>query len=531
MYSEARISALSHEFHRGQVPVDSSSLLSSIRYINDTSETITNETIRNFVADNIFKNENLHTAILKRQINCTDAKEYHKQFRKDQLRDGEIEIQALSNICRVLIGVVSMKKNDQGSINVKISKYGDDIQQFDECVYILYNEDAEHYDPLYIVNKANQDEKVTIFERDNTETLDLLRTFIQEKLHAVDIKELDCCIPSRTTEPPTKIKDLIDDERLMGMITPMAAERSSPIERNDRSKNTTMDNRSCATKRRYRNFDELTYGQRTKQELSSNQTNDRGAKYAKVDTNEFLESVKTNSEFLTFEELFQTDFVASEFEPQIEQQLTTDSPATLNQPTNMRLEVDIAEGHRGRTRGDFIPKKPFKPNGEPSELGPPRYFSDENGKTYLNLLILERILSGTLHQIYLEVGIITIEKDGYAYINPYFKLMVAPNDRLSPLLNPAYMLRLVVVTLTNRELMKAKQPLTIFSSSETDNGQKAITTRFKTHDEFKNAYDLHQMRFAITLWTKQHGEKEFRRREDIQYISSISIEDRKYTKS
>ena len=38
------------------------------------------------------------------------------------------------------------------------------------------------------------------------------------------------------------------------------------------------------------------------------------------------------------------------------------------------------------------------------------------------------------------------------------------------------------------------------------------------------------MRFAITLWKKEPGEKVFYRHDDTQYISSISTEDRTYTK-
>ncbi|CAF1364223.1 unnamed protein product [Adineta steineri] len=535
MLNSAIISASSHEFRRGQVPVDSSSLLSSIHYLNNTVVTSNNKKLRNFVAERIFKNKNLHAEILKRQANCTTAAQYREQIKKGQLHDGAIEIKVLSNLCDLFIRVVSMKENYPDSTNLPYLEYGDDAKTTKKCVYILYDEEAKHYDPLYIVNKDIEAEKLTIFERDNTETLlDLLRTFIQEKLHGVNSKESDCCISSCTTESPTQIKDFNAGEHLMDMIT-LKADRSSPV------------------KRKLPNYQELTLGQDIEEQLSSDESilNDQEAKHAKIDEDEFLESLKTDSEFLTFEELFQTDFVASEFEPQIEQQSTTNSPAALSQLIKMLLEVDIAEGHRGRTRGEFIPKKSVKRNGQPSELGPPRYFSDQNGNTYLNLLMAERIFSNNLHQIYLEVVIITDEINGYAYINPYFKFMVAPNDpKVSPVLNPIYMfvdhkkelssysdmlrqlkLRLVVYTLTHRELMDSKQPLTIFSSPKNDNGQQAITARFNTQKTFKTAYDLHKMRFAFTLWTKQNGEKEFKRCGDTQYISSISTEDRTYTKS
>ncbi len=53
-----------------------------------------------------------------------------------------------------------------------------------------------------------------------------------------------------------------------------------------------------------------------------------------------------------------------------------------------------------------------------------------------------------------------------------------------------------------------------------------MTRIFKKLDTFKDAYDLQDLRFAVTLWTKWPGEEEFRPT-DIQYISEVSTEDRK----
>jgi hypothetical protein len=57
--------------------------------------------------------------------------------------------------------------------------------------------------------------------------------------------------------------------------------------------------------------------------------------------------------------------------------------------------------------------------------------------------------------------------------------------------------------------------------------QTPITMTYDTYDEFKNAYHLHDIRFAITLWKKRVGEKVFSRHVDKRYISSISTEDKK----
>jgi hypothetical protein len=71
----------------------------------------------------------------------------------------------------------------------------------------------------------------------------------------------------------------------------------------------------------------------------------------------------------------------------VEQRPTTDISVTStqeHQTTKMRFEDEPAEGFRGRTKGNFKPKKR---NGQPSGPRPPRYFPDRNGRHYLNLLV------------------------------------------------------------------------------------------------------------------------------------------------
>jgi hypothetical protein len=58
-----------------------------------------------------------------------------------------------------------------------------------------------------------------------------------------------------------------------------------------------------------------------------------------------------------------------------------------------------------------------------------------------------------------------------------------------------------------------------------------ITTTYNRHDAFKDAYHLHDLRFAVTLWKKEPGETAFRRYDDIQYISQISTEDKNCKKN
>ncbi len=74
----------------------------------------------------------------------------------------------------------------------------------------------------------------------------------------------------------------------------------------------------------------------------------------------------------------------------MEQRSTTDisvASTQEHQETKIRFEDEPAEGFRGRTKGDFKPKKAKKRNGQPSSPRPPRYFPDRNDRRYLNLLV------------------------------------------------------------------------------------------------------------------------------------------------
>ncbi len=175
-------SALTHEFRRGKVEHDVSCLYSSFRYVNGTWDTIDNKRVRSLVVDRILINNNLYTAASERCNRYTTVEDYCEQIKKGKLRGGKPEVRALSMIARIIIRQVSIAKNNQGNIHVTISNYGEEAKSFSECVYILYDEETKHYDPMYVVNKVNLAE-TTIFKRDDATVLELLRKFIREELH------------------------------------------------------------------------------------------------------------------------------------------------------------------------------------------------------------------------------------------------------------------------------------------------------------------------------------------------------------
>jgi hypothetical protein len=118
-----------------------------------------NKGLRSMVADYIRKHPNLHLSVLQSGTLCKTVEEYCFKIKKHNLWGGEPEIRALSMLFRKLIRLVSKSKTVQGKYVINILNYGEDIESFKECVYILYDEENKHYDPLYVINKENSKEE------------------------------------------------------------------------------------------------------------------------------------------------------------------------------------------------------------------------------------------------------------------------------------------------------------------------------------------------------------------------------------
>jgi hypothetical protein len=132
------------------------------------------------VADYIRKHENLHLAILQSGTSCKTVEEYCTQIEKHNLWGGEPEIRALVMLSRTQIRLISRTKSDQGGYITNILDYGEDEETFKERVYILYDEENKHYDPLYVINKDSH-EQLTIFSSNNELVDELLEKFIREE--------------------------------------------------------------------------------------------------------------------------------------------------------------------------------------------------------------------------------------------------------------------------------------------------------------------------------------------------------------
>ena len=176
-------SATTPKFCRVEVPGDGSCLYTSFRHVNGSLNTIDNKKLRSMVADYIRKHENLHLTALQSGTSCKTVKDYCDQIEKNNLWGGEAEIRALAMLGRIVIRLVSMTRTDQGKIKINILNYGEDVESFKDCVYILYDDKHKHYDPLCVINKDISSETTTIFKRDDETIRNLLDQFSQKELH------------------------------------------------------------------------------------------------------------------------------------------------------------------------------------------------------------------------------------------------------------------------------------------------------------------------------------------------------------
>jgi hypothetical protein len=151
--------------------------------VNRTLSTIDNKRLRSLVADYILIKEDLHRPVLDNNRKYKTIKDYCDQIKKGNLPGSKFELQTLAMIAHLVICVISMTKTDQGNINTKTLNFGAHVESFKECVYILYDEENKHYDPLYVINKEDPHEKLTIFEHDDDTVSELLVKFIREELH------------------------------------------------------------------------------------------------------------------------------------------------------------------------------------------------------------------------------------------------------------------------------------------------------------------------------------------------------------
>lgn len=158
---------------------DALSLLVSIRQANGYPDRISNQYLCSRVSEYIRNHEHLKALV----SNNEDINEYCNKIEKGELYGDEVQLQTLSMICRLAIYIVSASKTIDGDIQIDKKIYGESVKSFEDCVYIFYNAEHKHYDPLYVINMENLQEKTKIFKRNDETITELLNIFLKKEFN------------------------------------------------------------------------------------------------------------------------------------------------------------------------------------------------------------------------------------------------------------------------------------------------------------------------------------------------------------
>ncbi|UJR09686.1 hypothetical protein I4U23_013918 [Adineta vaga] len=153
------------------------------------------------VTNYIRENEELSGLAKNSADRIHSAEHYCELITKRKLLAGAVELRVLSDLLDTLICIIFIRETN-GKRTIITSSYGEDNRAAEQCVFILYEENKIHYSPLYMVNTENSDEKKTIFERNDTTMVELLKEFLKEKFNYEGIINLD-------TSPKGDVEELI----------------------------------------------------------------------------------------------------------------------------------------------------------------------------------------------------------------------------------------------------------------------------------------------------------------------------------
>lgn len=185
--STQAVSLNTHEFRIEKIHDNDSSFLASVRFINGYPDRMDNKYLRSEISKSIRKNVTLNSKIPK----CINIKDYCDKIENEKLHNDEIEKQALSMLCRLLICIVFVRKTMGKITQIDIKKYGENIESFTQCSYLFYDEERDHYDAMYTINRENPSEKITVFQRNDKHVAELLQIFIQ-KINNSKRVEFEC---------------------------------------------------------------------------------------------------------------------------------------------------------------------------------------------------------------------------------------------------------------------------------------------------------------------------------------------------
>jgi hypothetical protein len=191
--------AETHKFCRGTVPGDGKCLywsfllgirphlietLRNISFQPDLKNALndSNEDLRLRVAKYIREHTELHDLVLAEDEDeeYETIEEYCSAVERGELWGGDVEKKVLSTLFNILICEISPGITRAGKC-LNLRYYGEDNPLATECIYIYYNGE-DHFDPLYVVEMENSNNKQTIFDPNDQMVNNILRKFIKEEL-------------------------------------------------------------------------------------------------------------------------------------------------------------------------------------------------------------------------------------------------------------------------------------------------------------------------------------------------------------
>jgi hypothetical protein len=187
-----KISASTHKFYRGEAPGDGTCLYWSfllvikpllVKRFGEVSYDLMkliNDGLRTEVAQYIRSHPEMYDMVLNSDTEYKDVVGYCSAIEQGKLWGGDPELKALSDLYNIIICVINPTKVTKENCLIP-SYYGEGNPLATQCVYI-YFDGEDHFDPLYLVNMENLDEKETIFDPNDQMRNDLLKKFIKETL-------------------------------------------------------------------------------------------------------------------------------------------------------------------------------------------------------------------------------------------------------------------------------------------------------------------------------------------------------------
>ncbi|CAF5088439.1 unnamed protein product [Rotaria sp. Silwood1] len=129
----------------------------------------------------ISQDEELKSLAVASVEGCQNFEDYKSRI-TGGLWGGEFEISTLAKMFEKLI-ILIWKQKVEDELDVKISYYDTESNPLFECIYVLFDEELRHFDPLVVINKIDSKEKFKIFKRGDQTIRNLLIRFIRENFN------------------------------------------------------------------------------------------------------------------------------------------------------------------------------------------------------------------------------------------------------------------------------------------------------------------------------------------------------------